>query len=188
MMSIGDSSHGVYLEVLVRTDMGNCFNWTPVSEGWLSIIEPLVTQLLKVISIDMGNSLGNLSSSESSVEKQHVLTDLTVDTSKGLVAHELVVKMVSASVNLDIVEEMRVHGWKADTAVVHLSSEDLVTKEVVSEDTSIRVSHIVAVSSSNIWEITEEGMHGIVLLVAVIKMLGMLINSEFSEHVFEKKE
>ena len=165
MMSIGDSSHGVYLEVLVRTDMGNCFNWTPVSEGWLSIIEPLVTQLLKVISIDMGNSLGNLSSSESSVEK-----------------------MVSASVNLDIVEEMRVHGWKADTAVVHLSSEDLVTKEVVSEDTSIRVSHIVAVSSSNIWEITEEGMHGIVLLVAVIKMLGMLINSEFSEHVFEKKE
>jgi hypothetical protein len=148
----------------------------------------LVAQLLKVISIDVGNSLGNLGSSESSVEKQHVLADLTVDTSKGLVAHELVVKVVSASVNFNIIEVMRVHGWKADTAVVHLSSEDLVTEEVVSEDTSIRVSHIVGVSSGNIWEITEEGMHGVVLLVAIIEMLGMLVNSVFSEHVFEKKE
>lgn len=163
-------------------------DWSPVSERWLGIIEPLVAKLLNVIVIDVSNSLGNLTSWESSSKVEHVSSDLRVDRGWGLGSEEGVVEEVSASDDLDVVEVMRVDGWKADSAIVHLSGEDLVSKEVVSEETTVRVSHVVAVGSGNIRKISKKRVHGVVLLVAVIQMLGMLIDSVGTEHVLKEEE
>jgi len=188
VMCVGDGGHGVDLEILVRSDNGNSLNWSPVGEGWLSIVEPLVADVLDVVVINVGNSLGNLRSWESSAELEHVLTNVVVHGLWGLSGKELVVEVVSTSNNLDVVQVVRIDGWKAHSAVVHLSSENLVSEEVVSEKTSIRVSEVVGLSSSDIWEVTEEGVHGVVLLVAVIQMLGMLIDSVGTEHVLKEEE
>lgn len=67
--------------------------------------------------------------------------------------------MVSSSDNFNIVEVVRVNGWKADTAIVHLSGENLVTVEVISEKTAIRVGQIMGISSSYIWESSKKSMH-----------------------------
>jgi hypothetical protein len=67
--------------------------------------------------------------------------------------------MVSSSDNLDIVEVVRVDGWEADTAIVHLSGENFVSVEVVSEKTAIRVGQIMGISSSYIWESSKKSMH-----------------------------
>ena len=61
-MSVGDSGQGVDLEVLVGTNLRDGLDWAPVGEGWLSIIEPLVAQVLDVVVVDRGNSLGDLAS------------------------------------------------------------------------------------------------------------------------------
>jgi hypothetical protein len=50
---------------------------------------------------------------------------------------------------------VRVDSWKTNTAVVHLTSEDFVTEEVVSEETTITVSKVMGFSHSNIGKITK---------------------------------
>ena len=188
VMGVGNGGHGVDLEILVRSNNGHSFDWSPVSERWLSIVEPLVAHILDVVVVNVGNSLGNLRSWESSAELEHVLTNVVVHGLWGLSGKELVVEVVSTSNNLDVVQVVRIDGWKAHSAVVHLSSEDLITEEVVSEKSSITVSEIVRLSSSDIWEITEEGVHGVVLLVAVVEVLSMLVDSVGSEHVLQEEE
>ena len=134
-------------------------NWSPVGEGWLSIIEPLIAKLLDVIVIDVRNSLGNLTSWKSSSKGKHVLTNLAIDGFWCLRSQERVVEEVSASDDLNIVKIMRVDGWKANSAIVHLSGENLVTEEVVCEETTVRVGHVVSIGSSDVWKITKERVH-----------------------------
>jgi len=137
VMSVGNGRGGVHLEVFVGSDLRNLLDWSPVSERWLSIIEPFVAKLLDVIVINVGNSLGDLTSWESSAELDHLFTDFGVDGLWALGGQKLVVEVVSASDALDIVEVVRVDGWEANTAVVHLSGENFVSEEVVTEETSV---------------------------------------------------
>ena len=96
--------------------------------------------------------------------------------------------MVAATNNFDIVKVMRVDSWEADTAVVHLTSEDLVTEEVVSENTTVTVGEVVRLSHGNIWKITKKSVHTVVLLLDIIKVFSMLVDSEGTKHVFQKEE
>ena len=187
-MGVGNGGHGVDLEILVGSDDGNSLDWSPVGERWLSIVEPLVADVLDVVVINVGNSLGDLGSWESSAKLEHVLTDVVVHGLWGLGGKEFVVKVVSTSDNLDVVEVMRVDGWETNSAVVHLSCEYLISEEVVTEKTGITVSEVMGLSSGDIWKISEESVHGVVLLVDVIKMLSVLINSVRPEHVLQEEE
>jgi hypothetical protein len=187
-MSVGNGGHSIDLEILVWSDLRHGFDWSPVSERWLSIIEPFVAKLLDMVVVDMSNSLGNLTSWESSAELEDVLTDIGINRLWGLGGQELVVEVVSASDALNIIEIMRVDGWETHTAIVHLSSEDFVSEEVVTEKTGVRVSEVVRVSSGDINEVSEKSVHRVVLLVHIIQMFSMLIDSVRSEHVLQEKE
>lgn len=142
-MGVGDSGHGVYLEVLVGADVGHILDWAPVGEGWLRIVEPLVAQLLDVVVVNVGNSLGNLASWESSAQEEHVFANIIGNCSWRLGIQQLVVEVISSSDDLDIVEIVRVDSWEADSAVVHLSGEYLISEEVVSKETTVRICEIV---------------------------------------------
>ena len=96
--------------------------------------------------------------------------------------------MVAATNNFDIVEVMRVDSWEANTAVVHLTSEDLVTEEVVSENTTVTVGKVVGLSHGNIWKITKKSVHAVILLLNIIEVFSMLVDSEGAKHVFQKEE
>ena len=96
--------------------------------------------------------------------------------------------MVSSTDDLNIVHVVTIDGWQADTAVVHLSSEDLISEEIVSENTAVRVSEIVGIGPGNIWKITEHGVHGVVLLVHIVEVTGVLIDSVGTEEVLEEQE
>ena len=96
--------------------------------------------------------------------------------------------MVAATNNFDIVKVMRVDSWEANTTVVHLTSEDLVTEEVVSENTTVTVGEVVRLSHGNIWKITKKSVHTVVLLLNIIEVFSMLVDSEGTKHVFQKEE
>ena len=187
-MGVGDGGHGVNLEIFVRTDGGSGFNWSPVSPGWLSIVEPLVGKLFNVISINVRNSSSNFSSWNSSSHLEHVLSDLLVDILWCLSSEKGVVHGVSSSDDLDVIKVMGPDGWEADTAIVHLSGEDFVSEEVVTEKTTVRVSHIVSISSGNINQVSEKSVHGVVLLVDIIEMFSVLVDSVSTEHVLHELE
>ena len=187
-MGVGDSRHGVDLEVLVRSVDSNSLDRSPVGEGRLSIVEPFVSQSLHVVSIDVRDSLSNLRSGDSASSLDHLLSNFSVDLVVRLEVHQLIVEVVSATDDFDIVDVVTIDGWQANTAVVHLSGENLVTEEVVSEDTTIRVGEVVRVSSGHIWKISEHGVHRVVLLVHIIEMSSILINSVRAEQVLEKQE
>jgi len=71
----------------------------------------------------------------------------------------MVVDMVSSSNDLNVIQVMGIDGWEADTTVVHLSGEDLITVEVVTEETTVRVGEVVRISHGHIWEGSKESMH-----------------------------
>lgn len=89
--------------------------------------------------------------------------------------------MVATTNYFNIVDIVTINGWQADTAVVHLSSEDLVTEEVVTENTTVRVGEVMRVSFGNIWQVTEHRVHRVVLLVNIVQVTGVLIDSVGSE-------
>lgn len=59
-MQVGDSGHRVDLEVLVGSDGGSFLDGSPVRERWLSIVEPLVAQILDSVRVGVGDTLGDL--------------------------------------------------------------------------------------------------------------------------------
>ena len=187
-MHVCNSCSSVHLEVFVRSDLRHHLDWSPVGERWLSIVEPLVAKLLDMVVIDMSNSLSDLTSWKSSTELEHVCSNFSVDSLWALSGQKLVVEVVSASDALNVVEVVRVNGRKANSTVVHLSSEHFVSEEVVTEKTSIRVSEVMGISSGDIREITKECVHRVVLLVAIIQMLSMLVDSVRAEHVLQQEE
>jgi hypothetical protein len=96
--------------------------------------------------------------------------------------------MVAASNDLDVVQVVAVDSGQADTAVVHLAGEDLVTEEVVTENAGVGVSEVVGLSHSHIGQVTEECVHGVVLLLDIVEMLSVLVDSVGAEHVLEEEE
>lgn len=187
-MGVSDSGHGVDLEVLVRTVHGNSLDGSPVGESGLGIVEPFVSQSLHVVGIEVRDSLSNLGSGDSASSLDHLLSNFSVDIVMGLEVHELVVEVVSASDDLNIVHVMGVDGRETHTAVVHLTGENFITHEVVSEETAIRVGFEVRVGDGDINEVGEEGVLGMVLLLSVIEVLSMLVNSVRTEDVLEESE
>ena len=59
-MCIANRAHGIDLEVLIASHLRNSFDWSPVSEGRLCIVEPLITSVLDLVTIDVGYTLGDL--------------------------------------------------------------------------------------------------------------------------------
>jgi hypothetical protein len=142
-----------------------------------------------VVVVNVGNSGGDLTSWNSSAKLEDLPTNSFVELSSlGSLNHQLIVEVVSASYYLDIIEVVRVDGWEANSAVVHLSGEDLISVEVVTEETAIRVCEVVRIGLGDIWELSEERVHRVVLLVGIIQVFSMLIDSVGAEHVLEEQE
>lgn len=136
-MSVRNSCHRVNLEILIRTDVRNTFNRSPVCERGLSIIEPVIAEVLEMMVVKMGNSLCDFTSRDSTIKRQDLVSNLLSDFTWCLTSHEFVVKAVTTSINFDIIKIVRIDGWKTDTAVVHLSGEDFVSKEIVTPNTTV---------------------------------------------------
>lgn len=109
--------------------------------------------------VDVSNSLSNLASWQSATELEHVLANIGINRIDRLSVKEGVVEMVATTNDLNIVDVMTIDGWQADTTVVHLPRENLVSKEVVTENTAVRVGEVVRVSFGNIWQVSEHGVH-----------------------------
>ena len=137
VVSVGDGGHGVDLEELVGADGGGLLDGSPVGEGGLSVVEPLVAEVLDVVAVDVGDAGGDLGAVESAAEVEHLGADLLVDVGGALQLEQVVVKVVAATDYLDIVDVVGVDRGEAHTAVVHLASEHFVTEEVVAPDTRV---------------------------------------------------
>ena len=144
--------------------------------------------MFKLIVIEMSNALGDLASRDSPSSTEHLLSDISHDILSIFGSEELVIKGVSASEDLNVIKIVTIDGRKAHAAIIHLSDEDFVSKEVVSEYTAVAVGHVVRVSAGNVDELAEENMHRVILLFDVIEVLCMLINSVRTEHILKEKE
>jgi hypothetical protein len=189
VMHVSNSAHSVDLEVLVGSCRGNGLDGSPVGEGGLGIVEPVVAHVLHVVSIEVSNTLGNFRARDTTALLDHLLSDLTVSGGLALgVSHEGVVDVVARTDNFNIVHVVTVDSGEAHTAVVHLSGEDFVSEEVVSEKSTVRVGMEQSFCHSDINEISEKRVHGVVLLFGIIEVLSMLVNSEASKHMLEEHE
>ena len=95
--------------------------------------------MLEVVGVDVRDTLGDLGARHSAVEVEHLGSDLLEDIRAGLDAHQLIVELVSCADDLNIVKVVGIDGGETDTAIVHLTSEDFVAKEVVTENAAIGI-------------------------------------------------
>ena len=67
-MGIRNGRKSVDLEVFVRADLGDCLDRAPICERGLSIVEILICNMLQMIVIDVGDTLGNLGAGNTAVQ------------------------------------------------------------------------------------------------------------------------
>jgi len=92
MVRVEHSGHGIDFEVLVGTNGCGIFNSSPVGEGRLSIIEPLVADVLDMVRVHLGKTGCDFTASNISIKDKHVLPNSFV-AALGAVSfcHKLVV-------------------------------------------------------------------------------------------------
>ena len=187
-MSVSDSGHSIDLEILVGTDGRGFLNRSPVGPAWLGIVEPLVAELTNEGGISVGDALGNLRASDATTSLDHLLANLVVSLSGGLLLHEIVPHGVSGTDNLDFVDEVRVESGGSNTNPVHLTHENFVSEQPGSPKTAVGVGEVVASLSGHIGKFTEDGLSGVVLLLDIVEMLSVLLDIVVTDHVSEKLE
>jgi len=72
--------------------VGYHLDWSPTCEGWFSIVEPFVAEVLDVVVVNVSDSGSNLASWNSSAEQEHLFANSGIDVSGGGPSgHELVI-------------------------------------------------------------------------------------------------
>jgi len=138
MVRVEHSGHGIDFEVLVRTDGCSILDSSPVSEGRLGIIEPLVADVLDMVRVHLGKAGCDFTASNISIKDKHVLSNSFIAT-LGAVSfcHKFVVDFVTSSDNLDIIDVVTIDGWHTDSTIIHLSHEDLISEEIIAKKTVV---------------------------------------------------
>ena len=93
-----------------------------------------------------------------------------------LVVQKIAVNKFSSSDYFDIINEVRVNIWKTNSTIIHLSNKYFISKEIVSEYSSVLICEIVWISSSYVRKISEECVHWIVLFADIIQVLRIFID------------
>lgn len=144
--------------------------------------------MLDVVGIDLADAGGDLRASQPSAHGEHLRANLMISRVTRLDLHEAIVEVIAATDDLNIVHEVRVDGRQADAAVVHLAGEHLIAEEVVTEQTRVRVGVVLRIGHRDIDEVTEKGVHRVVLLLDIVQVLGMLVDSVGAEDILEQEE
>ena len=136
-MPVSDTSHSMLFVVLVGSISTQVLNGTISSHRRLSIIEPVVSEMLHVVGVHVADSLRNFRSRDSSAMIDDVFAYLMKGVLDSDVLEELVEQLVSSSVDLNLINVLSISGGTMHAQPCHLSAEDLVTEEPVSEKSSI---------------------------------------------------
>ena len=149
-MPVSDTSHSVLFVVLVRSISTQVLNGTISSHRRLSIIEPVVSEMLHVVGVHVADSLRNFRSRDSSAMIDDVFAYLMKGVLDSDVLEELVEQLVSSSVDLNLINVLSISGGTMHAQPCHLSAEDLVTEEPVSKESSIGVCKVMASCPSHV--------------------------------------
>ena len=110
--------------------------------------------MLDVVIVEVANTCSDFWSVNTTTEAQKLSSNIFVDLVVGFSSQETVPEMVTSTNYFYIIEIMWVDGWEANTAVVHLTSENFVTEEVVTEETTVTVGEVVWFSHGNVGQIS----------------------------------
>jgi len=101
---------------------------------------------------------------------------------------QLIVECVTSAYNLNIIHVMSIDRGESNSAVVHLSCENFISEEPISEYTTVTVRTVQTLLSCDIWQIAQHSMHCVVLLSHIVQVLSMLIDLVVAENTLEQQE
>jgi len=116
----------------------------------------------------VGKSTSDFASWNSSSELQDLFSNGLVDFFWLVLVKQVIVHLVSSSDNFGFLEMVGLECLRRDSNVVHVGGKDLVSVDVVTPQSTVRVGKVVAVLNSNIDQFSENSVNGIVLLLCVI--------------------
>ena len=136
----------------------------------------------------MRDTRGNLGTGGATSGLDDLFANLFVDCNRGLLGHQFIPVGVSCANNLDLVDIVGVESGSGHANPVHLANEDLVTEEVATPDSAIRVGIVLASLSGHIDELTQNSLSGVVLLLSIVKMLSILLDIVVTNHMLQELE
>lgn len=136
----------------------------------------------------MAHTLSNLSSGDTASKSENLLSNLSVESSISLSAHQRVPETVSSTDDLDLIHKLSPVDWNVNTSEVHVSGEDFISEDVVTPKSAVRVGLVFTVSQGDIDEVSKHDVHSIVLLQGIVAMLSVSVNSVVSDHVLHQEE
>lgn len=184
LVSVPSESTSLNGSVVVR-EINDSVQWSPSNNGQFSIPEPSGGSSVEQSSIEVGDSLGEFASWDSSSQIGDLLSN-SLGSLSGSLFSELVVDLVLGSEKLDGIQVAGVLGENNLGDVEHLRGEDLVSEKVVSEQSGIAVGEVVALVEGDIGPVSELLVEEGVLSVGGVQVLsGVLISSVLSHDVLE---
>lgn len=142
-----------------------------------------------MLLVKTGNSLGSFRSWEDSVEMKDLISDLVSGISGGVLLQHFVIQVVLSSDDFDLVKVKSVVRSDKLAEEHHLESVDFISVEVHVEKTGIVVGSVKGLLDSQIWELTQIAVHGVVLSIGVVQMsTGIFVLSIFSQNSLEQLE
>ena len=112
--------------------------------------------MLDVVGIHLRNAGCHFRARQVASEFEHLKTDSIVALNVVFaLIHQVVVEAIASPDDLYIVDVVTVNGRHAYSAIVHLSSKDFVTEEVVAPESSIRIGEIVSIRDRDIWQLSK---------------------------------
>lgn len=123
-----------------------------------------------------------------SIQVDKLLTNLLHEFGAALKSEQFIVEGVAASHNFNIVDVVAVDCRQAHATVVHLTGENFISKEPVSEYATIRIWAVQTFLSCHIWKISQQSLHTIVLFGHAVNVLGMFVYLVAAENPLQQQE
>lgn len=136
----------------------------------------------------MAHAARDLGSWHAAVKVEHLRSDLLHDIRGRLDRHKLGPEDVAGAHNLRLRHILTVVGRHSSAAPVHLTGEDLITKEPVAKDAAVAVWAVQALSTSDIDQVTEQRVHRVVLLAHIVQVRAVLIDLVAAHHSLQEQE
>jgi hypothetical protein len=111
--------------------------------------------VLKVVGVEVSDTLCDLRARHTTVQVEHLGSNLLQNIGARQNTHQLIIELVSSADKLKIVKEVSIDAWESNTSIVNLASENLITEEVVAENATVRVWKVDVLVAGHIGEVTQ---------------------------------
>lgn len=110
------------------------------------------------------------------------------DFLRALDTEQLIIQLVSGSVDLYFVGESGIGARNVEPDEIHGAGEHFIPKEIRAKESTVGIGSVMAVLNGDVREVSKENLVGVVLFAWIIEMAVVLVNLVVPNNALEEQE